>query len=480
MHTYITNGRARRGLLAAGALLAAGLLAGCDPDRIIEVDDPDRLPPEFLGDSASLPVVRAGAIRDFILAYSGSDTQEGQILQAGLLADELHSSGTFPTRQEVDRRATLDNNGTNGAVYLTLSRARRAAERGAALFAQFNGEPHEHAELLALAGFSYTYFGENYCSGVPFSEFNEETDQFEYGPPLSTQEIHERALARFEAAEELLDPANPAHQRILNLVRVGKGRALVNLGRFAEARDAVAEVPTEFTYAVEHSSNTAAQNNGVWNWSNNLGRWSVADEQGIQFRTAFDNGDTRVPYYIAPDGRQRVGQRTAALRFQQMKYPTRESSVPVASGVEARLIEAEAALQDDDFGTWIGILNALRSNTSLYLCPEGAQGCTNPETPLPALADPGNDEARVALHFEERAKWLFLTSHRLGDMRRQVRQYGFAADDVFPSGPSATVPGVSGPIGLNGGQPWGDHVALIVPVDEQNNPNFTGCDPTIP
>src|SRR5690606_27612545 len=236
MLTYITSGSViRRGVLAASAMLAAGLLAGCDPDRIIEVEDPDRLPPDFLGDSSSLPVVRAGVVRDFIVAYSGTDAQEGQILQAGLLADEMHSSGTFPTRQEVDRRATTVDNGTNADVFRELSRARRSAERGDSLFRQFNGLDSERAELLALAGFTYIYFGENYCTGVPFSEFNEATDQFEFGTPLSTSEIFERALERFDEAL----PIASEDERVLNLIRVGRGRALVNLGRFDEAAAAV-------------------------------------------------------------------------------------------------------------------------------------------------------------------------------------------------------------------------------------------------
>lgn len=473
MFTYIQRrSLVRRGFLVTGMVLVAGVLA-CDPDRIIEVEDPDRLPPDFLADSASLPIVRAGVIRDFLGAYSGMDTLEGQILQAGLLSDELHSSGTFPTRQEVDRRATLPDNGTNADVFLELSRARRSAERGVALFEQFSGDPVERAELMALAGFTYLYFGENYCTGVPFSEFDEATDDFVLGDPLSTAEMHERALAHFDAAL----PLAVGDERILNLARVGKGRALVNLGRFAEAAAAVVDVPLEFAYFVEHSSNTSNQNNGVWYWSNNLGRWSVADEQGIPFRTAFDEGDTRVPYFIAPSGPQRVGQRQAALRFQQMKYPTRESSVPVANGVEARLIEAEAALDAGQSGPWLAALNDLRARTGLYACPEGAEGCV--DQALGPLSDPGSAEGRAQLHFDERAKWLFLTSHRLGDMRRMIRQYGFAPDDVFPSGPTATVPGVDGPIGLNGGQPWGNHVSLVVPVDEENNPNFSGCDATI-
>src|SRR5690606_40849192 len=37
---------------------------------------------------------------------------------------------------------------------------------------------------------------------------------------------------------------------------------------------------------------------------------------------------------------------------------------------------------------------------------------------LPPLEDPGTDEARVDLLFQERAYWLFLTGRRHADMRR--------------------------------------------------------------
>ena len=36
--------------------------------------------------------------------------------------------------------------------------------------------------------------------------------------------------------------------------------------------------------------------------------------------------------------------------------------------------------------------------------------------------------------FRERAFWLYLSGHRLGDLRRMVRQYGRSADAVFPGG----------------------------------------------
>jgi len=55
-------------------------------------------------------------------------------------------------------------------------------------------------------------------------------------------------------------------------------------------------------------------------------------------------------------------------------------------------------------------------------------------------------------------------------MRRLVRQYGRAVDQVFPVGDY-----------LRGGS-YGDVVNFTVPVNEENNPQFdrSACDPTAP
>jgi hypothetical protein len=55
---------------------------------------------------------------------------------------------------------------------------------------------------------------------------------------------------------------------------------------------------------------------------------------------------------------------------------------------------------------------------------------------------------------------LWLTSHRLGDMRRLIREYGRHKNTVFPVG-----------ISPNGGT-FGTDVSLPIPFREQNNPKF--------
>jgi hypothetical protein len=118
----------------------------------------------------------------------------------------------------------------------------------------------------------------------------------------------------------------------------------------------------------------------------------------------------------------------------------------LADGREARLIEAEALLQTGDASGALAKLNALRAAIG-----------------LPDLSDAGTPEARLDQLFEERARWLFATAHRLGDLRRLIRQHGRSEDDVFPTGSF-----------FKGGQ-YGNDVNFPVPFVERENSNFTGC-----
>ncbi|NIM52466.1 MAG: hypothetical protein GTO22_25010 [Gemmatimonadales bacterium] len=134
----------------------------------------------------------------------------------------------------------------------------------------------------------------------------------------------------------------------------------------------------------------------------------------------------------------------------------------MATGLEARLIEAEAELQAGNTTEWLGILNQLRADFDTYgdlLYP------VNPLTgTLAALADPGTTTGREDLHFRERAFWLYNTNHRLGDMRRLIRQYGRNAESVFPTGAY-----------FKAGSTYGTDVNLPIPQDEENNPNAGQC-----
>jgi hypothetical protein len=203
---------------------------------------------------------------------------------------------------------------------------------------------------------------------------------------------------------------------------VGRARTLLNLGRFAEAASAVVEVPTEYVAQAEYNvsldpsqPNILAIDRPGWafeDFGDFDGTHSVADREGgtgLDFVSAADPRVPTVPLNTARDG--------VTTLYGIASYADQGAPIVMASGLEARLIEAEAALNASDPSTWLTKLNQLRQTAA-----------------LPDTTDPGSDAARVDLTFRERAFWLFATGHRLGDLRRLVRQYSRTTESVFPTG----------------------------------------------
>jgi len=146
------------------------------------------------------------------------------------------------------------------------------------------------------------------------------------------------------------------------------------------------------------------------------------------------------------------GGQDGGIHFTQTVFPLAGSPIPLATGVEARMIQAEAALKSGDATAYLARMNDART-TIASLTP---------------LADPGSTTAREDLLFRERAFWFWGTAHRLGDLRRLVKDYKRAATSVYPNGPY-----------FKGGA-YGTDVVLIPAQAERNNPDFQGCAPTTP
>jgi starch-binding outer membrane protein, SusD/RagB family len=441
----ISNHVTRTRAFATGAVLfGAVLAAACDPNKALDVKDIDVVQPGQINDKSALPTLRNGVLSTFQLAFSGgadlaNGGHEGQITMSGMLGDEFLNAESFPDRVSVDMRDIQASNISLVALFLDLSRARATADFASDRYNALDAGAEGQSEVLSLAAFSYIIFGENYCSGVPFSRLTA-TGTIEYGDSQTRDQVLQTAVAKFDSAITIATAAGKTD--LLNLARVGKGRALLDLGQFPNAATAVRAVPTSFQYLIRSSSNSLRQNNGIWNYTANTFAFSVPDREG-------GNG---LPYLTAADPRLEVeatGQRgfDRATPFNlQLKYPDLQADVVLADGIEARLIEAEAALKAGTPGPAFATLNALRATEGL--------------TPL---TDPGTDAARTSLLFRERAFWMWGTSHRLGDMRRLVRQYGRAQNTVFPVGE------------YHKGGSYGSDVNFPVSSDERNNPKFTGC-----
>ena len=447
------RGRSRRFLTSACALFGILILplAGCQD--LLEVDDPDIVTPENLQNDLGLETLRNGGLSQFTQAWTGGGAvADNFVLHSGLLTDEWVASGTYPTRQEVDQRSIQLDNGTLEAMFLRLHQARADLERAAVAINENSVDASADEripEMQVHAGYMYIGFAENYCSGVPFSET---VDSIFFGEPMTTTEMLEQAVGFFD--DVISHPAAlPDH---VDLARIGKGRALLGLDRPSEAAAAVSDISDDFVLHLWHSNAAARTRNGVWEMNVSAGRWSAADAEGVNglpFRSA---DDPRVPWSLVGMGFDGVTE-----LYEPGFFHGRLDRVPLASGVEARLIEAEADLRNGQVTDWLDKLNALRADFAVY----GA--LLYPDNPLSGslapLTDPGSAAAREDMLFSERGFWLHSTGHRLGDLRRLVRQYGRAIESVYPSGAY-----------FKGGA-YGVDVNFPVPQQEQNNPNFTQC-----
>jgi hypothetical protein len=425
-------------LFSFSLLLAIGTVS-CD--KLVEVTDPDIVTPESLNSEAGIQTLKAGSLGDFAVAMSGSAAGHGAttglITMSALMADEYDYSGTFPTRREADTRILQNTNGSMDRIYSNIHRARAGAEATIDLAQGFGGVPDVESEMQSIVGYSYVMFAETFCGGVPFSKVPSDGGDIVLGQPLTQTEMFTAAITWFDQA---ITSSNPD---LANLARVGKARALLGLGQITAAANEVASVPTDFVYNIEHSINSRRQENGIYIMSTVRRQFSIADGKGgngIMYRSA---NDPRTPW----DGGTAFGQDDITLYYNQLKYTDENASVALASGIEARLIEAEAAADaDNGIGTHT-IHNTLRATMSL------------PALDFSALTG----DALMLAHMEERAFWLYSTGHRHGDLRRLVDVYSMQASDVFPWGAY-----------FKGGS-YDTNLKFPVPQSEANNPNYAGC-----
>lgn len=408
--------------IGVGALVAL-LSAACS--GLTDVDDPDIVTPPQLDTPAGATALYAGAVALFGTALVDFGGQ--------LMADEFISP-RFSDEADDFRAPTAMNGGAYSAIHQARVNLLQAVN---ALGRRAPDAAFRPGELFALVGYSAIFLGEGWCSGVPLSEVRDSEPVF--GNPVTTPQMFGQALADFDSAAAY----GAESEAISHLASVGRGRALLNLGRPVEAAAAVAGVPTSYTHSVEYSA-AGPPSNWLTNGFSGQGM-SVADNEGINGLDFVSANDPRVPTKV-------VGETPDGLPVHGFtKYSSLEAPIVLASGVEARLIEAETALSDDaGAAIWLNILNDLRARA---ISPA-----------LPPLSDPGTPAARVDLLFRERAFWLFGTGHRLGDLRRLVRHYARDAESVFPTGAYHFV-----------GVTYGTAVNYVPDASERHNPNYEGC-----
>jgi hypothetical protein len=400
------------------------------------------------------------------------------IVDAGLISDELEDPRTGTSLLlsgspvgSLDERILpqlvgSDENARGSLSYADLQIVRARANDALGALAKYDpaASPALRGEMYAVQGYAEVMLAELFCSGVPLSTFDFEGD-FTYHPGSTQQETYQDAIAKFDSAIALSSDS----ARILNMARVGLGRAYLDLGDYANASAAVASVPDGFRYQVSLKWGSTPP-------SNNLNTVAtLSDSEGVNGIPFSTSGDPRskdtaaTPFGATSLGVQLYFPKKYRAGLQSPYY----GQTTVADGIEARLIQAEVALQTGD-PSWLTILNVLRTTSTTCTvqttpsCAASAPAGIGGVAGLPLLVDPGSsagDTARINLLFSERAYWFYLTGHRQGDLRRLVRNYHRDQSTVYPTG-----------LYLAPGQRvYGIDVTAPIPTSETPNPYFHGC-----
>lgn len=390
-------------------LIAPVIVVAVSACGLTNVSAPDLVSPGSLDTPAGAQTRDAGAVSSFATGFSTA------AVYSGIITDELTDLEGLIGQSEDERRLP-DPGGSNRYPYDLLSAARVNALIAIGALQRYDPQPPSQiGELFALVGVIEVQLSENMCAGVRLASVVNGTPV--EGAPLTGPAILQRALADFDSAAAYGTDSS----RILSLANIGKARALVDLGQMTNAAAAVAAVATSYSYQAGFSVSANQINALGFEFVNQYA--AVSDREGgngLDFVSALDPRVQTTYLGVSPDG--------VTPDYVLTSYNGNQAvPMPVATGIEARLIEAEAALSASDATTWLSDLNALRADAA----ETGVTG-------LGSLSDPGSDTARISLMFRERAFWLFGTARRQGDLRRLIRQYGRPQNRVFPTGPYKT------------------------------------------
>ena len=424
--------------LAIPAALAA-FVAGCDLDRVLEVQPANLIPAVELERPENAALLATGVAGDFDCAFNAF------VVVGGLIGEELEDGLQTAARWPYDQRnVTADqtfystNNCTNLGIYAPLQAGRAGANNVRRLLTGWTDAQVPNRQLLmarmaAYEGWSQLFLGEAFCETV-FSTL--EGEKVIFAGRITRAQAIDSAISTFTIAittAQAVGGVSADSIRFFSLA--GRARAYLDKGDLVNARaDAaavVAGVPATWAWNVTTSSASTRRQNRVFqeNGVNNTPNATV----GVRYRTL---NDPRVP--VLNLNRQSSG--TNIPLWQQRKYTLVSSPIPLTSAQEMQLVIAEADRTTNSANT-ISIINTFRAAGS-----QGTySGATDPASLLTEIID-------------QRRRALFLTGTNFPDVIR----YNLT---ISPAQGAAT------PWGQTYGPATGSALCLPLPnVEKDNNP----------
>jgi starch-binding outer membrane protein, SusD/RagB family len=460
MHSYNTLKS-----LTVGAT-ALVVLGACDAAHPLAVADPDVANPAATVGPNALPVYRAGSESDFAIIFIGAGDvanggHEGISNFGGLFTDELDDIETFPTRTVMNQRNAQPANGSVAGVFQDFGQAHNDNVRAFAQYAQYSPTSPGYAELAALDGYLYVLVAEHWCSGEPWSTINVQTGAVVNSAYLTTDQMLDTALARFQQAKQIAATSDTVKAAAIygELAQVGAARALLDLGQVsAAAESAAAFTDAKFNYTINGSTNSLRQNSGIWYYNVNFPSFSMGASKNVTGLPFATSGDPRTPATLGAA----AGGEPGAFYISTYYTQNGASSVTtLASYTEAQLIVAEGDIFAGNYAGALTIMNALRASSGLSWT--GASDAT-----LANLSG-STPQAQMQQLLSERAYWFWVTGHRLGDWRRMLRPpysmapFNFVMSDVYPTGGGIL-----------------DILEFPTPLLTNPNPNYKACNTSLP
>ncbi len=361
-------------------------LAGCDTvDRLLTVTSPSRLDETNYLVPANALLISNSAVADYECALGG------YIVASGLAAGELFDGTQTAARWSYDRRDVDPTQALYASAscvgigaYTPVNVARHTNDQAVRLLQEWTDAQVPNRQRLiarnaAMAGFSLVLLAEGFCEST-----------INVGPALTPQQTFDSATVRFSTALAAAQAANePA---LVNLARVGRARARVGAGDAAGAAQDAALVPQDFVFNATHDLNAATRNNLIFVQNNQA--FAVTVAPAYRNLTVAGVPDPRV---VVLNGNRLTPDQANALWTQQ-KYLSLTAGTPIATGVEARLILAEAR----GAGEGVAILNTLRARSGVALPPLSS----------------AEQAAFTTTLVEERRRELWLQGNRWFDMKR--------------------------------------------------------------
>ncbi len=393
----------------ASALLAAAVLTASACDNLLEVENAATIDDVDLNDPSL-----ASTLANSVLGRAQRNFDDMAWFSA-VITDEAVNGHNFIQWKEIDLRQVRDDNDVVGgasdagmfvAIHQWRFMADTTSERLKTLLPEADLRT---AQSFAFAGYAYIYAGEFLCE----SPLNVSAEVF------SSAELTALAIPRFQEAITIANAAKAAGataaaaDNIINLAKVGLGRAHLQLGQKTEAIAAVNGVPTSFVWMMRYSLNSTGENNLFRGATTGSNRYFGV---GPEFRSL---NDPRIRHAAAPV----FGHNNFTPLYTPLQPSSfsswvatgsgtgflQDTGIRFASGLEAQYIRAEA---EGANATTLALVNARRA--------VGNQTATA-----------ATGAALMAELREQRRRDFYADGHRFGDLRRYKDQ---GIGDFWPTG----------------------------------------------